>query len=324
MDHAEPADRSVQTGRVAAGVPHLRADGHRAAGGRAAHDQCRARARQHRGDHLGRRCGAARGRPQRRHQHGRRPGADRGAAAAGAPGHRSHHPRGRGGRDRPAEQPELSGRREHLGRRRAAVRRRLHARRRRPQRSPELRQPAASLSRRTAGIPRGHQRPCRAERHAIRRVGECGDQVGHEHASRKPVRVPSRQAFQCEESVCGDRSRRKALRRWAEAQSIRRDRRRTDCPRQAVLFRRLSRHQDAPDAAGSHRLCPDRGDAGGRLHDLRVGGLPGAPGQPRRGVCRQSHRPGAFQSCCREDGRLPAEDNRSVRPDYLQPARRSR
>ena len=106
--------------------------------------------------------------------------ADCRAAAAGAPGHRSHRARRRGGRDRAAEQPELPGRRQHLRRRRIAVRRGVHPRRRGAQRSAEFRQPPAALSRRAAGIPRGHQRPLRAERHALGRLGERGDQVGHE------------------------------------------------------------------------------------------------------------------------------------------------
>ena len=86
--------------------------------------------RQSRGDGLRRGGGAARRRAERRHQRGRRQRADRRAAAAGAAGDRPDRARRRGGPDGTPEQPQLPGRREHLGRRRPAVRRRVPARRR--------------------------------------------------------------------------------------------------------------------------------------------------------------------------------------------------
>ena len=117
----ESADRSVPAGGVAAGLPHLRADRHRAAGRRDADGQRRARARLARGDGDGRSGGAARGRPQRRHQRGRRERADCRAAAAGPPGHRPDRARGRRGADRRRRAAAaLPGGVRHLGRRRAA------------------------------------------------------------------------------------------------------------------------------------------------------------------------------------------------------------
>ncbi len=168
LGDAEPADRSVPAGSLAAGVPHLRPDGHRAAGRREGPPSTRRSA----WATSRRRC---RLRPPHRSWTFEAPASaavvelERGPpdAPRGAPGHRSHHRRGRGRGDRTPEQPELPGRREHLGRRRPAVRRGLHARRRRSQRSAELRQPAAAVSGRATGIPRGHERPCRAERHAV-------------------------------------------------------------------------------------------------------------------------------------------------------------
>ena len=44
------------------------------------------------------------------------------------------------------------------------------------------------VSRRAAGIQRGDERPLRAERHARGRLGQRGDQIGHQHAARQPVR----------------------------------------------------------------------------------------------------------------------------------------
>ena len=52
----------------------------------------------------------------------------------------------------------------------------------------------------------GDERPQRAERHALGRVGERGDQVGHQPVSRQRLRVPARQAIQRHQSVCRDRS----------------------------------------------------------------------------------------------------------------------
>src|SRR5678816_1088442 len=90
------------------------------------------------------------------------------------------------------------------------------------------------------------------------------------------------------EFVRRGRSRRKEVRRWLEAQSVRWHRWWTDYPRQDVLLRRISGHANASDAAGPHCLCSDRRDAGRRLHDVRLRCMPGAPGEPRRGLCRQS------------------------------------
>ena len=146
----------------APGIPHLRADRHRAAGRRDADHQRRRSALGNLEETgHGRSRGADRRRAQRRHQRGRRKRAHRRAAAAGTPGHRPDRARGRGGADRQPEQPELRGRRQHRGRRRPAVRRRLHARRRHAQRPAEQREPAAAVPGRAAGVPRRDERPDR-------------------------------------------------------------------------------------------------------------------------------------------------------------------
>ena len=141
----------------------------------------------------------------------------------GRTGHGSHRAGRRGRRNGTPEQPELPGRRQHLGRGRTAVRRGVHARRRHPQRSAELREPAAAVSRRAAGIPRRHEWPWRAERHAVGRVGRCRDEIGHERPPWKPFRVPARPAVQRDEPVRGHRTRWQAVRRRPQAESIRRD-----------------------------------------------------------------------------------------------------
>ena len=135
---------------------------------------------QPRGIGLGRGGGAARRCAQRRHQRGRRERAHPGVAAATAQG-------GRADRCSPARPCRRSpprsaraGRRGHLGGRRAVVRRRLSARRRHAQRPAGQREPAVAVPRRSAGVQRRDERPARPERHALRRGGQRGDQVGHQ------------------------------------------------------------------------------------------------------------------------------------------------
>ena len=48
---------------------------------------------------------------------------------------------------------------------------------------------------------RGDERAVGAERHALRRVGQRGDQVGHQRLSRQRVRVPARQRVQRDRPV---------------------------------------------------------------------------------------------------------------------------
>ena len=74
--------------------------------------------------------------------------------------------------------PWHAGRRVHLGRRRPAVRRGLHAGRGGAQQPAEQRRSADAVPRCAPGIPGGDQRPLRRERRQVRRVGQRGDQVG--------------------------------------------------------------------------------------------------------------------------------------------------
>ena len=84
----------------------------------------------------------------------------------------------------------------------AVVRRRLLPRRRAAQRLVQQPEPAAAVSRRAAGVQRGDERPLRAERRALGRVGQRGDEVGHQSLSRERVRVPPRPSVQCDQPVC--------------------------------------------------------------------------------------------------------------------------
>ena len=198
---AESADRSVPAGSLAGGIPNLRADRNRAAGCRDARHQYGSGGRQRRGNGGGGGRGPARGRAQRRHQRRRRERAHHGAAASGTPGHR---PPRSGWRCRPDRHPAArrSRRRVDLGRRRPAVWRRLHARRRDAQQPADQRQPAAAVPRRVAGIPGRDQRAFRRERHALGGQCQCGHQVGHQPPGRERVRVPPGSPVQCEEPLC--------------------------------------------------------------------------------------------------------------------------
>ena len=73
----------------------------------------------------------------------------------------------------------------------------------------------------------------------------------------------------------------------------------------------------APAAVGRNRLRPDRGDAGGRFHRVRVAGVPGA--QRHAGARRSSATasPRALQPGGAESGAAAAGDDRSVRSDHV-------
>ena len=92
----------------------------------------------------------------------------------------------------------------------------------------------------------------RAERHALGRVGQRGDQVGHQRPARQRVRVPPRQPLQRHGPVCRDRPGRQARGRRPEPQSVRRHARRPDRARQAVLLRRLPGHATASAAPSAN------------------------------------------------------------------------
>ena len=148
---------------------------------------------------------------------------------------------GRRDPDGPAEQPQLPGRREHLGRGRPRLRRRVHARRRHAQRRPERRRPAAPVPRCAAGVPRGDERPVGGERHALGRVGERRHQVGHQPLHGNAFEFLRDHRFNATSPFAADRPGRQACRRRAAAQPVRRHGRRTDRPGQAVFLRRATR-----------------------------------------------------------------------------------
>ena len=102
--------------------------------------------------------------------------------------------------------------------RKPAVRRGVPARRR-PAQQP-LRQPehAAAVSRRAAGVPRRDERALRRQRRPLGRLGQRGDEVGHECAPWNALRVPARQAIQRESGLCAHRSQRPAS-AWTTASS---------------------------------------------------------------------------------------------------------
>ena len=66
-------------------------------------------------------------------------------------------------------------------------------------------------------------------------------------------------------------------------------------------------------------FIPDRGDAGGRLHAGRLGGVPGAgqPGAPRRRSSNNRISPAHAQPGGGEDRAAAAHDDRPVRPDHV-------
>ena len=140
------------------------------------------------------------------------------------------------------------------------------------------------------------ERAVGAERHALGRVGERGDEVGHQHASRQRVRVPARQAIQRHRSVCpiGPDGKRRddGLQRNQFGGTLGgpmlRDR--------LFFFGAIPGHGRPSDAGGEHRVRADGGDAGRRLHGVRVAGLQRGPaGRAARAVRQQPDRSGAVQ-----------------------------
>ena len=103
-------------------------------------------------------------------------------------GRNADRPDRAGGRRRAAagaqrHEPQHAGRHGDRRRRRPGVRRRLPARRRHAQQPVRQPEPAAAVPGRAAGVPARDELDHRQQRHALGRVGERGDQVGHEPAS---------------------------------------------------------------------------------------------------------------------------------------------
>ena len=106
--------------------------------------------------------------------------------------------------------------------------------------------------------------------------------------------LPSSQ-LQRHRPVRDEEPRRIAQRRRVEAKPVRRHDRRADQDRPAVLLLRLpgDEHHGEPD--GQPRVRADGGDAGGRLHGVRLAGVQRRrAAQPRRAVRRQ---PGRARRC---------------------------
>ena len=196
----------------------------------------------------------------------------------------------------------------------------------RPQRSAEFRRPPAAVSRRAAGIPRGHERPSRrraacAPAASVNAVTKSGTNTLHGNAFEflRDKRFNAKSPF----AAIGPDGKRfdDGLKRNQFGGTLRR----TDCPRQAVLLRRVSGHQDPSDTAGS--TSPSSPRAAMLAGDFTTFASPACQGRQVNlgaGFVEQSHRPGAFQSCRAQAGRASAEDHGSVRTDHLQPAGRSR
>ena len=86
-----------------------------------------------------------------------------------------------------------------------SVRRRLFPRWRAAQRLVQQPEPAASVPGCAPGVQGGHERPLGTERRALRGVGQCRDEVGHQSRFRQRVRVPARPSVQRDQPVrrCG-------------------------------------------------------------------------------------------------------------------------
>ena len=106
--------------------------------------------------------------------------------------------------------------------------------------------------------------------------------------------------------------------RRPRAQPVRRNARRPDCERPAVLLRRVSGNARHADAGRHRHVRADRRHAGGRLHAGRLGGVRRArEHHAALAVRRQPHRSGAVQpgGCAGRAG--AAADDRPVRPDHV-------
>ena len=315
--------RAVPARSHARRLPRVPADRHRAAG------ECQPRNQHHavaRRDHRdGRRAGGdtARRNAQPRHRPGDRQRAHRGAAAQRPQPGGSDHARRRGGAAAGPrrDQPQHAGRPRDCRGRRPELRRRLHARRRHAQQSLRQPEPAAALPRRPAGVPARDQLHHREQRRALERVGERGHQVGHQRLPRRPVRVRPQPPLQRDQSLQRrEPGHRRAPGRRPEPPPVRRHVRRPSADRPAVLLRGVSGDTAPRDAGRPVRLRADGGDAGRRLHAVRVGRL-----QHRRerhaprAVRRQPRRPVAPEPRGDEDRRTAAHDQRPLRPFQLQP-----
>ena len=213
----QPAHRSVPPGGDAVRVPDVRADRHRAAGQRQPRDQRR-------------RCRSASS-PRRCRSKRRRRWSKRAARASGRSSRTSASRscrstaatptdlivlarRGRAAAGARRHQPQHAGRPGIRRRRRPGVRRGLPARRRDAQQPVRQPEPAAAVPGRAAGVPGRDELDDRQQRHALGRVGERGDQVGHQPVPRRPVRVLAQPPVQRHQPV-----QRASIRRPASARA---------------------------------------------------------------------------------------------------------
>ena len=176
---------------------------------------------------------------------------------------------------------------------------------------------------RAAGVQRGDERTLRAERRALGRVGQRGDQVGHQPLSGNAFEFLRDHRFNATNpfAAVGPDGKRQddGLRRNQFGGTL-------GGPivqRQDLLLRRVPGHADAPDAGGQHRVGADRGDAGRRLHGVHLAGVQRRPAdRAARAVREQPARSRAVQPRRAED-RAEAADARPIRAARSPTARRA-
>ena len=168
------------------------------------------------------------------------------------------------------------------------------------------REHAVSLSRRPAGIQSGHQCFDCAERDARGSFDHRCNKVRHQRISWRRVRFLPQWRSERAQFLCADAG-------YAEAQSIRRDHRRADSERQAVLLFRLPGHQNQAGSIIGERVCPHPCHAPGRFQRMPQR----YSRSPRKPVHQQSNSPFAVRSGGLETGFGAARDHWPVRQHIL-------
>ena len=186
-------------------------------------------------------------------------------------------------------------------------------------------EPAAAVSRTRCRSSASRPAACRAQNGmhsgaSVNAVTKSGTNALHGNA----FEFLRDRRFNATESVCAGRARRQAEGRRPEAQSVRRHARRPDRARPAVLLRRLPGHalrqSGRPDTSPA---CPTAAMLAG---DFTAFASPACNGgradHAARAVREQPDRSGALQSRPPSTwrSRLPADD-RSLRRDHVQPRR---
>ena len=246
--HSEPDAGSVSPRGDASGLPQLPADGHHTTGRRIADRQ-----RDHGDRRGGRDDYGASERLARRDEEPRRRSGDDQQAGPRTAAERPEHGRPAGaasrvgadaGRER--DQPQ-HGRRQRWHRVFAGGRSELRSvvctRWRDTQQPVRQLESAAAVPRRDRRVQGRDERHDGAERHAFRGSGKRHHQVGHQFIPRERLRVLPPSRDERDGSIRGQGRQRQSQGRRPQAQSVRRDARRTDCEGPAVLLPRLSGHE---------------------------------------------------------------------------------